>query len=534
MDIILSENLRAAEQNPDLFTQKTVLYHGAQNPASISDVADLKTQIYTELPSSDLKTDVSIVKPVRKAVTSRDEPTVPEIFKSIRSGVQSIISPAPTSNPIIEAIEMPELEAQELQEELENDEIPVTIELPLELLIKEDHLTTDNLETLLKYLQESPNDERLWTYIKKIAHHPVDAQVIGANLADLNTDLLDSILIIGSHQDTFTDDLTGETKQIFLYGGHSLAEGGLGEVAEVSYVLEGNLQLKHSLIKIPLVETLQRNLDYLFVLEAKVGNMLRRLASINPHDPRLKHILIPEIITDRFMLIPKIINEKGESKTLSQIISRGKPTLARFAKTLSGMASGLSFLSEYDIIAIDNKDSNYMESADRGSLIDLGGFLPMDTYKTGEVGILPLNDGSECPIFQSTGQNVPFTPEFSNFHLISQELKGAIPNDVTHKLTMARVIEKYLVAFVKKPVDHFPWKLYGNLKAIQKLDHPPLDLANTTLPPAESLLYQLYLSLYNSHKHPFRFKQNDLQQGIDPEYITLSMAEDILLEISSM
>lgn len=483
MDIMLAQTARAMVDNPRLFEEKTINL-GPKPPT---------------LPE-----------------TIGEDRTVPDLTKKFRNRVEEALPAAP---------------AAEVEEE-----ISVTVELPLELLIQLEKLTGDDVETLFKYLQADPVDPRVWTFVRKIAPNFIDGLVVRMNLPQLTPDLLDSILVIGSHEVTVTDELTGEIETFYLYGGYSVAEGGLGEVAEVSYVEKNrnNFQLKHSLIKVPLVETLRRNLDYFFVLEANVGKKLRRLADLNPYEPRLKHILIPEIIADTFMVIPRITNEKAESQTLYEALSEENLSLTRFARTLSGMASGLSFLSEHDIIAIDNKDSNYMESADRGCLIDLGGFLPMDTLETGEVYIGKLTDGSDCPLLRSTNHNIPFTPYYSNNQLMSQELKGEIPNDITHKLTMARVIEKYLTTYVKKAENLDQWKEFGRKSAQEKLDHPPIDLSGIELSPAERRLYQLYLGLYNGHKHPYQYHQDDPEQGIDPQYLSLSMAEEILLEISKM
>lgn len=431
----------------------------------------------------------------------------------------------------------------------------LTTPLTLETLSKRQKILRLEIEILHKLMIENPDNEELWSFIERCSGFPGSATILRHNLGrfPITEDVLDSIIFLGPVREKVRDLKANKERDIIVYGGTQVGAGGAGEVTEVFYVFEDDLNLKAGLIKVTIP-----NVDYskaLLLYEQKVTEEVTQLiqktkeeiASGKPqalserqfqNDPT-KNILCPEVLGGEFIIMPKVENAQGESVSLLGM-SKKKVPVQEMATALLGATRGLAFLSDNGIIAADNSDRNTLDSVNGGVVIDLGGFISKKLLQDGIIRINDESNSSERERFGNKssvgvkvadGEYTSFeSPDFITAHIFAQELSGEIPVGVSHKISLARMIERYLGCVGYLTASQF--KKFTNARYDEKLSFTPVNIAEDVFKePGHLQLYNLYLKLFTAYKHPTRFIDGVVTNGVDQQYISMEEVEDALQEI---
>ena len=433
----------------------------------------------------------------------------------------------------------------------EYDLLP-TEELTISEFVQKKSLHSNDMDALLNHLQNNFNYQPLWQFINKMARDPYDVAIIKRNINIMTTGLLNSILLLSAVRHDYFDEDLDQDRQVLVYAGPEMGSGTIGVVNNIYYCYDDSLELREGLYKSvnksdpakPEQVQMALILAQAFKLETQTARKLKKLFTEKAGDPRLKQILHPEFVADDFLIIPKITNELGESHHMANVhkspkfMVNGQFSIEKYCQSLAGSAQGLDFLSENNIIVGDNKPQNMIDSVNGAVLIDLGGFVDLENYRNGTLKISESpQDGSlvtsfyfpESPSLQTT---LPVTDSYGNMHLLSQEIRGEKPNDLTHKLTLAKCIERLFCLLKFSPLEKFKEK--GRLFPIDRLNAPAVSLnAELLSSPALQNLYKLYLKLYYAHQHPYKFIDNDQAKGLDLEYITLEQTAVALNNINN-
>jgi hypothetical protein len=442
---------------------------------------------------------------------------------------------------IQEVISTPEISYEELNDSaLSAYDLMESSELTLEEFLQKKTLMGSDMEILLWLIRSNFENQALWQFISQMAKDPYDVALIKKNIGIMTAKLLDSILVIGAIRREFLDEETDQMREIIIFQGQELDKGSIGMVAHVYFVYDDSLELREALMKRPMREDVQKQA---FMIETYVARRIRNLLRKHPNDPRTKNILLPEFISSEFLIMPRISNEHDESVTLnkshfsSKFVENGQFSVKRFCESLAGAARGLDFLSENHIIVSDNKPGNIVDSAAGGVVIDLGGFVDLDLFNDGYLRVLRQKDGSYFPVFQDKNNsricfNVPLTDGYGNFHLLGQEILGELPIDISHKLSLAKSLEKLFCVLKLSSNENFSET--AKKPSLERLKVPAIELSEHQLTTPELKgAYKLYRKLYHCHQHPYQYLDNDPQKGLDPEYISMSQVAEILMNIAN-
>ncbi len=416
----------------------------------------------------------------------------------------------------------------------------------MEELIGKDSLEGADAYRLYELIKRDPENSDLKAFTLRLAPTRLDYDVFWANLNLLSPQLIQTVLQVGGHQEINLDVETGQQKIIIVYSGKTLQKS-LGHVFYAWRADSDNLTMRSVLIKVPLERALE--MDSLqsrmaFEDEMEISRLFVRLGRERADDPRLRHLLMPQYRGIDFLAMPLIINKDGESRDLNKMVNDNTVSTQQWAACLAGGARGVGLAEENGFINTDFKPYNIIEGPHGGVVVDLGGFVDTKAYERGEVEIRtnPLS-GNLYPLIKNglresqsndfwdiNNGNVQRTPAYFSIHLLAQELNGQMPRGSVHKFSLYRMIEGYFIHRGHIARDVMDFIMTGEL---EKLNYPPIELKASQLSPAEQLLYDLYLKLHQSHRHPWRFRDNNPAHGIDPEHISLGEVIARLDEIAS-
>ena len=489
-----------------------------------------------DLPTKVVNEDIARIPDVKAAIREIHEaPTralYPELAKEVQKATAELAS-SPTP-------QFPE------------DDITVTIEMPLNVFLEKNKLEGDDAYLLHEFLKKDSTNVELWDFIVRISPKPVDALILKRSLDLLSPELIHALLVVGSKRERFIDEKTGKSQNIFVIKGAKFADGGISTVSDAYYAFEDNLHLTPCLYKTAFglevaVEEFHAEKQAAFKDELAISRYAKKIIEENSADSRTSHILSPIYVGTDYILMPKVTNRRGEVCSLSQIGGNKFSKVQDWAKVMAGAVEGNNFLSEHGIINADFKSSNILEGEDgEGVVIDLGSFLNQKiTWLEGKGNIVgsskdstmyPLIDNEvralqDDKAWESNRGNIPKTATHVSVHLMSMELDNKIPAGSTHKFLLSRCIQLY---FERKYSEVKPSYKFSKLSELEKLNTPLLDLHNTELPPGEKLLYELYSKLHQAHFHPSRFKDRDPNKGLDPEYISSNDIVKRLKEIAKL
>lgn len=415
--------------------------------------------------------------------------------------------------------------------DLANEEVPVYEEITLESFLQKNRLEGNDAFLLYEFFKDDLDNVEIWAFIEKVAPKPADALLLKNNLEYLSPQFIHSLLVTGSSREHFMDE-RGYRNSIFTIKGAQLSKGGLGMVSNVLYAFEDDLQLRPALAKTALDSP---DAQGALQDEVEMARKIKHLLDRNSEDPRTKRILKPIFVGQNFLIMPEIRNPRGEILGLDRLANWPEHSVQYWAYMMHGAMEGNNFLAEHGIVNNDFKPGNILDGPEGGVLIDWGGFFDKKVIAEGKGEILGSTEhGSMYPLVQNAllpllteeeweknRGNIPNTPKYMSVHLMSMELADQMPAGATHKFSLYRIIESYLI---QRHPELDPTKKLGSkfakLKEMDKLYTDPLQLGEVQLDEAELLLYELYLKLQKAHFHPYRFKEDNIKNGIDPEYIS--------------
>lgn len=422
-----------------------------------------------------------------------------------------------------------EVDVSEFDVSPESDsENPVTVEISLEEFLAKENLENEDPYLLYEFLKDDLENPAIWAFIEKVAPKPADVILLRRNLNFLSPQFIQALLVAGSFRQNFIDP-NGHRNSIFLVMGAELNKGGLGQVSTTLYAFEDDLELKSGLAKTALEAI---DAQAVFQDELIVAREIKHLLDNNQDDPRAKHVLYPIHVGDNFIVMPQINNAKGKVNALNSLINKPNSDVREWARIMQGAVEGNTFLAENGFINNDFKPGNVLEGKEGGVLIDWGGFFnKKKMLAEGKIEVLGnLEQASMYPIVQNSilslmteekweknKGNIPNTSKYFSVHLMSMELMGQMPVGATHKFQLYRNIEIY---FLERYPQLKTDVLFHKLGEMDKLYADPIELGDLKLNEGEQLLYELYLKLHQAHFHPYRFKEDNVKNGIDPKFIS--------------
>ncbi len=518
---------RHLAENPGLSDLPTVL----RNPFEEKTVLYPTSPEIVELSPEDVVTYVSKVvqeKAQRAGTVQREQVgDYPEIEYWVDPDNQDITTDQSTSSPRID------VRYEELDEEIEID-LSEFEDLSLEEFLKKDQLTDKDAYLLNDFLKKDPQNIKLWEFIQKIAPRQIDYDLFWQNFDLLSPIFIQALLVNGSFTETTLDKVTNKEKRVYLVSLDKLTQGGVGLITKSYYCEEDNLKLEPVLVKTALGDFSSQQA---FDDELEMAQRIKVAVELNPDDPRTKHILSPKHIGRNFIVMPILHFANHIAAPLNKVKTISPNATKHWAKQLSGAMQGNAFLTENGIINIDFKPGNILLGNDGGILIDWGGFIEKSTIRGGmDISGNPA-DMSMYPFLSKETQPgtfnqyiVPHTPSYGSLHLTAMEIQNQISAGSTHKFTLCRILEKFLVK--RHHIDSAP--SFNLLDELDKLYAEPISLNPEDLSAADQLLYQLYLKLHQAHFHPYRFHDDNVKKGLDPEYISNLEIVVALQEIANL
>ncbi len=443
--------------------------------------------------------------------------------------------------------------------EIDEKEMPAIAPIPLEQFILKEKLESHDAYHVFRLLMLHREDPLLWKFLSEKSSNPANFEIFRRNWKKrlvlpprnklrplLSPNFVQSLLITGGVREKIKHPRYGYDVSVFTYSDerNKLGGGQQGEVLHVLFADENAkerkdiLVLKAVLLKKALpTEMAQEN----FERERQIAIYCGKIVENNPEDSRSGHLLTPIYVGTDKIIMPVLRDQNGQSLNLKQIARNND--FRTWTRCLAGAVKGANFASDNGLINSDFKPDNIVNTEAGGVMIDWGGLIRADDVKNGNLILTDLGDGIVWPL-RPSGKTPPLTPNYWCGHLMAMELKGDLPAGALHKYMFARIIEKYLITKYAADFDRKQVKEvvpenkkdvpFGKLPDNIKLNYPPLQIPTEAVLPEEKLLYELYLKLHQSHRHPFRFKNNDTKQGIDPDYISLSEIVDRLEEISNL
>lgn len=419
---------------------------------------------------------------------------------------KAIIPPSPEQAPESEE------PAISIKLELDESDLIETEKTTLSEFIEKDTLTHQDAYVLFDLIIEHFEDDRLHTFIERIAPTIEDAKVFYKNIERLSPAFIQMVLVIGhDHKDP-------DCPYLMYIGDLNENQGSVGAITKALITTPDRLELEEALIKSYLVDN-DRSKE-MFAEEKEVARKVRHRVENYPDDPRNKHVLKPLYIGSDYILMPLIQNHEGHTETMFEIEKKPEKD-KEWLECLIGAVKGSEVLSEMGVLNLDMKPSNICSGTQGGVLIDWGGFF----------------DPEKNTKMQST-------PSYTSIVLAGQELIGKVSRGTNHKFIFQRIIEKRLYQMKSYPragqkgeVDTFPerkqaWSAFSSLGETEKLLQPPIQLDEAYMSPGDRLLYRLYLQIQKAHRHPYPFIENNPEKGIDDEYISTAEIIAKLEEIS--
>ncbi len=409
-----------------------------------------------------------------------------------------------------------------------------------QFITKESLSPTDVCDLYFLFKQE-PSNPKLWRFVNKLVKKPIDFELFFRNFDLLSPQFIQSLIVIGSYSEKRKDTLSGEEKTVYIVRMNEFKRGGMGIIYNVYYCEEKNLALNPVLLKTSLEDRISKAY---FLEELQVAKKISSAIKRNNAHLGAKHLLCPIYISDHYYIMPIIRDVDGEINNFSKINFAKENLPDYFAHQLIGAVNGLQFLGDIEIIDNDLKNGNLL-LGDQGAIVgDIGGFLEYSKYKKGEIEIRGIpEDASMYPMIknQVVGMrsekgwelvkgNVPKTPFYNSAHLLAMELSGQISKHTYHKYALARIMELYFIKKmkIKNPIN------YESLSEMDKLYQDPVSLNTHQLEPKDQILYYLYIRLHQAHFHPYRFKEDNPKNGIDPEFISMEEIKTNLQEILTL
>lgn len=422
--------------------------------------------------------------------------------------------------------------------------------LSLENLPQRNALRKDEIMDFYQLLTTYPEEQEVWNFISRASDHPINAWVIRYNLinnpAVITLDSLESLMFFGPVIEQVGIPDTGEQKTAILYGSNGLGEGGQAEVAKVFYTLldteisdiqdfnQVNFKLEKSAIKVTFIDNKDSKLAirYEQSVSQEVSQVIKDYQaeqspeSLAQFDPG-KHLALPIAFGSSFNLLPLIEASPDNSIDLRNF-SRSIPTTEEFVTKLLGPLKTLNLLTKKGIINADNTDQNILISPEGGVIIDLGGFISAQQIEKG--GIKYNEQEGHTLVTYQNGAGF-YSPAFTHFLLYAHELQNAEMSGMMHKLSVGRVIERYLTYLGYQPKEHFDQ--FSDNKSLQaKINHQPLDItAESFRNTKDKTIYDLCKMLLRAVKHPYQYRENTPSLGLDPDYISL---EDAILILEDL
>ncbi len=402
-----------------------------------------------------------------------------------------------------------------IEEEMDESEMVDVGEMLLEEMIQKDKLEENDAYLLVDILIKQYEDPRLLEFLKKVAPSPEDYEVFIHNLDFGKPNdipfLIQKILVIGHLQDPASG--------LFLYiGGLYRQQGNIGQIKNALMASPDDLSLKRVLVKNSKDNDISKKA---LKEEEEIAKKLAYIAERSPNHPGLKHILLPIYACRDYIIMPLVQDSNGNSDTLKSL-GYSKESSRDWTKCLVGALRGSTLVSESGIIVTDLKPDNVCNGTDGGVLIDWGGFYDMENGAT----------------------QFAQTPTYTCNSVIGIETKAEkkAPGTV-HKFIVYRILERRFLSETDYPLKgeregqnsqeerkkiwkNFLYKMDEGENGVERTEHEklntvPLEYDKTSLSPPDKLLYDLYLKLHKAHHHPYPFIENDPNNGIDREYISV-------------
>lgn len=409
---------------------------------------------------------------------------------------------------------LPESEEPAISVKLDLDESDLieTEKTTLSEFIEKDELTGEDAYVLFDLLFEHFEDDRLHTFIERIAPTIEDAKVFYKNIDRLSPAFIQMVLMVGhDHKDP-------ECPYLLYIGGLNEAQGNVGAITKALITTPDKLELEEALIKSPLVSN-ERS-QSMFAEEQDVARKVKHRVENYPDDPRNKHVLTPLYHGSDYIIMPLIQTEDGQRETMHDIEKQPEKD-REWLECLLGAVKGGEVVSEMGMLNLDMKPSNVCRGSQGGVIIDWGGFF----------------DPQKSTKMQST-------PSYSSMLLAGLEITGQVSRGTNHKFIFQRMIERRLYLVKAYPRigqggerDTYPerkqtWHNFSDFSETEKLSQPPIKLDESYMTPGDQLLYRLYLKLQKANHHPYPFVDNKTEKGIDEEYISTGEIIAKLEEIS--
>lgn len=435
---------------------------------------------------------------------------------------------------IINALQTPTVNNPEItfgeEVEVDLDDIYEEQDLKLENFLTKEKLEGADAYLLFDFLKSNPANLKLWEFIEKIAPKPIDFVLFKENLRLLSPLFIHSLLVNGSFEETYIDEVDHQEKSVYLVSLSKLAQGGIGLITNALYCEEGNLQLEPMLVKTALEN---QDAQDVFPDELHIAKRVKVAIDRNPQDERTKRLLRPAFVGRNFLVMPIVKDKTGQSIPLNKLPPTHPDATPLWAKQMVGAVKANSFLTEQGIINADFKASNILMTENGGVVIDPGSLLEKNQLKSGKAEIWAdpktatvypfLNNATASrhtiEEWEANNGNVPRTPSHLSLHLLALEMQDQIPSGTVHKYTLGRIIERYFAnrfGFLRSLPDQ------NTMNELDKLYQDPIHLDPANLNGADQLLYNLYLKLQKAHFHPYHFKDDNVKKGLDPEYISNS------------
>lgn len=445
-----------------------------------------------------------------------------------------------TSQAAVDQEEVAEFEDEDLLLNLEN--------LPARKALKRTEIA-DLYDLLINHGQE----QEVWNFISRASDHPINAWVIHYNLINnpgvINLESLESLMFYGPVIEEVEMLATGEKKTAILYGGNNIGKGGQAEVAKVFHAIidtkiseisdfnKVDFQLNQSAIKLTLIEDQDGGSELNMQHEKSVAKDLystfktyqqsQTAESLAVFDPE-KHLALPIAFGSNFSLSP-LIEVSPDRVVNLRSMGRLAETPQQFLHQLLGPMKVLSLLTKKGIINADTTDQNVLVSGEGGKVIDLGGFISEKLIKEGTIKYR-VEQGHTLVSYPNNA--IFFSPAFTHFLLFHNELTNPDLSGMIHKLALGRILERYLVNQGYEPKEHFE-EFSETISLERKANHQPIALEDSHFRNStDKSIYELCKKLLRSVQHPFQYKGNDPNKGLDPDYITLDEAISIVEELN--
>jgi hypothetical protein len=298
----------------------------------------------------------------------------------------------------------------------------------------------------------------------------------------------------------------GKTVTIYTrYASQPLGEGGFGSVHEVFYTEGNSTILKKGVGKNPHDSDFARDN---FRYEAENAKDIHDINSRNPH-PDSNHVIKPIFTSSKVIIYAKISDKAGQSLNLEESVHT--MSTKAWLNQFSGGVKGLAYMHRNNLTHNDFKLANIVMGENGGVVIDPGATVHARDIG-GRVQLLVDHPGT-APVahyVNNKGQvhRVSMDYRYSDPALLADSISQNLPLNMNDKYAVGRSIMVMLDA--KGHTDN--------------IANAPQEIQD---------LYNIAQALIDVRNHPFKYYNNNPQNGVDPYYVSIQNLPSLLSQIAN-